>query len=166
MNLEEIYDKVLEAYHENKNDKFEGRCFVWAEKAHENPFEEGSPARDLFFYAQLDYAKCAKKTIDCRRARVMFCENMKKIAELNLPNPYRTEQAEEHKVVTPEVQDTIQLEEPEYVLGVVPNQEIDDYTVQVTEAPEEKPEEPVSEPEPEKEPEQAPKKLFGRHKKR
>lgn len=108
--MRELYDKLLYAYKSGNEELFAASTRNWLTEEGENPFEENSPAYQLYFTALMYYKKWRAKVINYRNSKVQMIECAKKIAELNLPNPY----PEEQHVVEPE---------PVHVLGVMPEAE-------------------------------------------
>lgn len=173
MSKYDIFEKIIQAYKTNNDAALYFNTMLLLENETENPYKLGYKEYELFSTMPIYYKKSKSKTVGQKNALANIKNNMKQILEISTMNPYsegnffkkeisekgaKTERSEESAIV--------QLEEPEHILGVIPNQEIDDYTVQVTETPEEKTEKAVLKPEPKQEPEPAPKKIFSRHKKR
>lgn len=83
----ELYENVIKAYHENNNELFIAAARNWIEGTSENPFENRE-AHEYFFNANKSYRAWIRGGIDSRSAKVRMISNIRKIAEMGLPNPY------------------------------------------------------------------------------
>lgn len=122
----ELYEKLIKATESKDPGDLTAASMNWISKAEENPFEETSPAFELFFKAKMAWMKWLNNGIDARRNRVRAKEYTAQIAMMHLPNPYKKEEAVVEPVVETKpdevVAQTVQVEEPIHVLGVVPEE--------------------------------------------
>ena len=154
----ELYNKVIETLN---TEDFSAAARNWIESGDEADFHSDE-ANELFYKAKACCVKWRGGAIDGRISKQRMIDCVRKIAEMNLPNPYPKEvlemgiNPETVKLVDePEaiqgstVKEEIVKEEPIHVLGVVPKAEPEIEEKKVIEKPkDEKPN------------------FFGKHKKR
>ena len=110
----ELYEKVINAYKSGDENLFNASARNWIEGADIAPFEN-SEAVGLFGAAKHHYALWKSNGISSRVSKLRMINDVSKIAEMDLPNPYKEakKRKEEHK------------EEPMHVLGVVPDKTVE-----------------------------------------
>lgn len=104
----DLYEKVIEAFKSGDENLFNAAARNWSEQADDAPFEKAED-RDLFFKARRNYTLWKSGAINSRVSKIRMIDNVRQIAEKNLPNPYKKEVKKE--------------KEPVRVLGVVPEEE-------------------------------------------
>ena len=127
----ELYEQMIEAYKLNDEGLFVARARNFIAAGAENPFPLGTPAADLYFSAAKAFDFWQKRTINYRNSKKQMVEFLRKLAAMDLPNPYRTN--ENSEVNTEEITETKEEEKPVenfsavanstetvYVLGVLP----------------------------------------------
>lgn len=122
----ELYENVINSYH---TDSFSAHARNWIEGADEAHFENND-ANELFNKAKYLCFLWRNKAINGRVSKQRMIECVQNIAEMNLPNPYTPEtreygvDPEQVKIVDdPEaIKGSTVKEEPEHVLGVVPEE--------------------------------------------
>lgn len=102
--MKELYDKVMEAYESKDENAFAAAARNWVEGAQEAPFED-SEARGLFSDAKRHCLIWRSGAISSRVSKLRMVACIRKIAEKNLPNPYK------------EIK-----KEKKHVLGVIPEE--------------------------------------------
>lgn len=112
----ELYEKVLEAYKTDDEGLFTAAARNWIESAEEANFEDDE-AKDLFASAKRHCSIWRSKAINARVSKGRMVECVKRIAELNLPNPY----PEKYSVAEEIAKDFEKKDEKKHILGVVPN---------------------------------------------
>lgn len=133
MNSYELYNRVLSAINEDEG-TFNAAARNWIESGAEPNFEN-EDAKNLFYTAKMACTAWRNKAINGRVSKLRMIECVRKIAEMNLENPYDPNE----KIEEPE---NTQAKEPEvnkkevHVLGVVPEEKN-----VVTEEPKEEPKE-------------------------
>ena len=115
MNNQELYDKVILAYKAGDENMFNAAARNYAAKADDAPFDDPE-ARELFFSAKRNYHIWQNKAISGRVSKLRMIEDIRKLAEKDLPNPY----LEQRKVIKKSEQ--VKKAEPVHVLGVVPEE--------------------------------------------
>lgn len=140
MNSYELYNRVLSAANEDEG-TFNACARNWIESG-KDPNFKNDEANELFYTAKLACAAWRNKAINGRVSKGRMINCVRKIVELKLDNPYDpNEKVEEPKIEEPEVK----KEEKVHVLGVIPEakteETVNNYTVQVSEIPEEPKEE-------------------------
>ena len=124
----ELYDQFIEAYKNGTEGQFEAAAFNYIANESDNPFTGN--AAEVFFKAGIMYRRWKTQSISCKRARKELFVLMKELADMDLPNPYRKGEVKEEVVEPepntvheePEVVETVQLDEPVHVTGVVPEE--------------------------------------------
>ena len=120
MNSYELYNKVLSAMNEDEG-VFNAAARNWIESGKEPNFKN-EEAKNLFYAAQIACKAWRNKAINGRVSKQRMIEYVRKIAEMNLANPYdpneKTEEPENNQVKEPEVN----KKEEVHVLGVVPEE--------------------------------------------
>lgn len=108
----DLYDGVISAYKSGDDGVFVARARNWIAAADSNPFLENTVARDLFNNAVQAYSRWQKKNINFRYSKIQMVEFVRKIAELDLPNPYiKTAEQKETEPIT--------VQEVTHIFGVV-----------------------------------------------
>ena len=105
----ELYEAFIEAYKSGDEGRFVAAVRNWMAATSEVPFE--GEAGELFFSANRAYHRWQSEAINRRYSKKQMVAYAKKLAELNIENPYI-------KIVEKAV-------EPTHVLGVVPEEEVD-----------------------------------------
>lgn len=114
----ELYDKVISAYQSGNTDTFSVAARNWVEGAKDAPFEDVEACS--MFNAAKRYCKLWRsKAINGRVSKLRMIECIRKIAEKNLPNPYKEEKK---KRVLNIVEKESETKEPQIVLGVIPEE--------------------------------------------
>lgn len=111
----ELYEKVIETNKSIDNGAFVAAARNWVSSAEEVDFKNDE-ANELFFAAKRHCMIWCSNAINARVSKLRMVDCVKKIAEMNLPNPYpetstenETKKIEENKTAV-----------PVHVLGVVP----------------------------------------------
>lgn len=128
--MRELYEKMIAASKTTDEGLFVASARNWLAASEENPFNESSPAFDLYFKAKRCFTTWQSKAINYRNSKRQMIEYAKQLAALDLPSPYPEEKHEEmaqesveeqhEEVVAPSVQN----ENVTHVLGVIPENEI------------------------------------------
>lgn len=124
----ELYEKVIEAY-KSGEDIFNAAARNWIEGTEEAKFES-EEANELYRKAQYYRSVWRSKAINSRVSKIRMIECVRRIAEMDLPNPYPKTKVlgvvpDEVKIVDdPEaIKGSAQAEKKaEKVLGVVPEE--------------------------------------------
>lgn len=122
MNKYGLYNKVIEASKTEDEGMFNAAARNWIEGADTVNFENNE-ANDLFNSAKYHCAAWRNKAINGRVGKLRMIECVRKIVEMNLPNPYDPNE-KEPVIEEPVVEEPIVKEEKEektHVFGVVPN---------------------------------------------
>ena len=110
----ELYEKVIEASKGTDEGTFVAAARNWVEGAEDAPFE-GEDARELFSSAKMYCAAWRNKAINGRVSKGRMVSQIRKLAEMGLPNPYK----KEYSVVDDLVKE--EKKEQKHVLGVLPD---------------------------------------------
>ena len=114
----ELYEKVIKAYKENNENTLTAAAINWVSASEENPFNQDTPEHDLFFNALKSYRIWRSGAINARISKKRLVRFVREIAALDLPNPYKANSPKEEKKIV--------VEEPVHVLGVIPEEEIEE----------------------------------------
>ena len=117
MNSYELYKRVLEALKEDEG-TFNAAARNWIESG-KDPNFKNDEANELFSTAKLCDAAWRNKAINGKVSKRKMIECVRKIAEMNLPNPYDPKE----KVEEPKIEEPVEkkVEEPKkHILGVIP----------------------------------------------
>ena len=151
MTNSELYLKVLDAYKSNDENYFTAAAINWVQNAESAPFEDSS-VRELFSKAKANCKTWRSQAINRRVSKIRMIQNIRDIAEMNLPDPYLKdkettdepiivwvtedpvlERVEDHvdaadkTSVEETVQKTPVRKEPQHILGVVPERNINSF---------------------------------------
>ena len=125
MSNHELYERVLSAINEDEG-TFNASARNWIEGADSADFKN-EEANQLFSTAKIACSAWRNKAINGRVSKLRMIECVRKIVEMNLPNPYPVETKEfginPEKIKLADEPEAIQgstVKEPVHVLGVVP----------------------------------------------
>ena len=126
----ELYNKVLEAF-DGDEGTFNAAARNWIEGTNEVSFEDNE-ANELFYAAKIACAAWRNKAINGRISKIRMIENVRKIAEKHLPNPYaepieepkeeHIEESAEEIVEEPKAEVVEEKPEPSHLIGVIPEE--------------------------------------------
>lgn len=134
--MRELYEKMIAASKTTDEGLFVASARNWLAASEENPFNESSPAFDLYFKAKRCFTTWQSKAINYRNSKRQMIEYAKQLAALDLPSPYPEEKHEEmaqesveeqHKEV---VAPSAQSENVTHILGVIPENETKEAVVE------------------------------------
>lgn len=134
----ELYERVMETLNGDEG-TFNACARNWIEGA-EEPHFEVIEANELFYTAKLACAAWRNKAINGRSSKIRMINCVRKIAEMNLPNPYQ--KVKEYGIMSADVaikddpeaiKGSTQIEkeepkpvekvtEPTHVLGIIPEE--------------------------------------------
>ena len=126
MSSYELYERVISAFKENE-DTFSAAARNWIEGSESADFGN-EEANDLFYTAKIACATWRSKAINGRISKRRMIECVRKIAEMNLPNPYPATKEfgvnpEAVKIVDdPEAIKGSEVKEPVHIMGVIPEE--------------------------------------------
>ena len=129
----ELYEQMMEAFKLNDEGLFVARARNFIAARSENPFPLGTPAADLYFSAAKAFDFWQKRTINYRNSKKQMVEFLRKLAAMDLPNPYKVNEnvEEKHEEITEIKEEEKNIEyvpavttpiETIHVLGVVPEE--------------------------------------------
>lgn len=136
-----LFKNMKQAYAEGDNTGVEQCAAAWSKLAKDNPFVYDTPAYDEFFKMQRSFQIWAKGGVDRKINRRRMLWHAQALCELNPPQPYvydkkaeqeekkakeewiAQEQIRKQEALKTEESVKVVNEEPQIVLGVIPEKE-------------------------------------------
>ncbi len=127
-----MFDKVLEAYQLGDKNLFEARVRNWMDANQDNPFAPNTTEHELFFKAHLGHKRWRSGAISGRSGRKEMIHYAEEIMKIYIEKAEKEKEVNNKTAVKPVVvqeaivdaepkeTETVKLDTPEHVLGIVP----------------------------------------------
>ena len=120
----DLYEKVMLAMKEDES-TFNAAARNWVEGAETADFGN-EEANNLFYDAKMHCKAWRNKAINGRVSKQKMIDCIRKIAEMELPNPYDPNEIDQEEILAQnETKQEEIKQEPMHILGVLPEEEIE-----------------------------------------